>query len=116
VLEIQRTDFTEPSDSLWVAQVIMAPKKGGELRFCVDYRRLNEVTRKDSYPIPRIEVSLDLVWGVLLVLLTRPPQWLLAGATPQRPEPKLHSPLTKDTGSSRSCASACAALQILLSV
>ncbi|XP_016139829.1 RNA-directed DNA polymerase homolog [Sinocyclocheilus grahami] len=41
----------------------MVPKKGGQLRFCVDYRRLNEVTRKDSYPIPRVDESLDLVAG-----------------------------------------------------
>ena len=41
----------------------MVPKKGGKLRFCVDYRQMNEVTRKDSYPIPRIDESLDLVRG-----------------------------------------------------
>uniref|UniRef100_A0A673WIT2 Reverse transcriptase domain-containing protein n=1 Tax=Salmo trutta TaxID=8032 RepID=A0A673WIT2_SALTR len=63
VLEMQRADFIEPSDSPWAAPVVMVPKKGGKLRFCADYRRLNEVTRKDSYPIPRIDESLDLVRG-----------------------------------------------------
>ena len=33
------------------------------MRFCVDYRPLNSVTRKDSYPLPRIDESLDLVSG-----------------------------------------------------
>ncbi|KAM9413938.1 uncharacterized protein ACWYII_025522 [Salvelinus alpinus] len=45
VLEMQQADFIEPSDSPWAAPVIMVPKKGGKLRFCADYRRLNEVTR-----------------------------------------------------------------------
>ncbi|KAJ7991177.1 hypothetical protein DPEC_G00294540 [Dallia pectoralis] len=38
-------------------------EKGGKLRFCVDYRGLNDVTIKDSYPIPRIDESLDHVRG-----------------------------------------------------
>ncbi|KAM9447691.1 uncharacterized protein ACWYII_013122 [Salvelinus alpinus] len=63
VLEMQRADFIEPSDSPWAAPVVLVPKKGGKLRFCADYRRLNEVTRKDSYPIPSIDESLYLVRG-----------------------------------------------------
>ena len=51
VLEIQRADFIEPSDSPRATPVVMVPSKGGKLRFCADYRWLNEVTRKDSYPI-----------------------------------------------------------------
>ncbi|KAK6326890.1 hypothetical protein J4Q44_G00025350 [Coregonus suidteri] len=58
-----RADFIEPSDSPWSAPVVMVPKKGGKLRFCVDYRGLNSVTTKDSYPIPRIDESLDHVRG-----------------------------------------------------
>lgn len=57
------TFITEPSESVWAALVVMVPKKGGQWRFCVDYRHLNEVTRMDSYPIPRVDVSLDLVAG-----------------------------------------------------
>ena len=63
VLEMQRADFIEPSDSPWAVPVVMVPKKRDKLRFCADYRRLNEVTRKGSYPIPRIDESLDLVRG-----------------------------------------------------
>uniref|UniRef100_A0A3Q1J2D2 ribonuclease H n=1 Tax=Anabas testudineus TaxID=64144 RepID=A0A3Q1J2D2_ANATE len=53
----------EPSDSPWAAPVVMVRKKGGGWRLCVDYRRLNAVTLKDSYPLPRIDDALDYVAG-----------------------------------------------------
>jgi hypothetical protein len=42
----------------------MVTKKDGSVRFCIDYRRVNEVTRKDSYPLPRISEVLDVLQGV----------------------------------------------------
>lgn len=38
-------------------------KRSSKMRFCVDYRPLNSVTKKNSYPLPRIDKSLDLVSG-----------------------------------------------------
>ncbi|CAF3343980.1 unnamed protein product [Rotaria socialis] len=48
-----------PSASPWASPVILAPKKDGTLCFCVDYRKLNSVTIRDAYPIPRIDDTLD---------------------------------------------------------
>ena len=51
------------SKSPWVSPAVIAKKKDGTLRFCVDYRKLNAVTVKDSYPLPRIQDILDQLSG-----------------------------------------------------
>ncbi|KAK2894334.1 hypothetical protein Q8A73_016818, partial [Channa argus] len=56
-------DIIEPTDSPWAAPMVMVRKKTGKWRLCVDYRRLNAVTKKDSYPLPRIDDALDYVAG-----------------------------------------------------
>ena len=63
VLNLLQADIIEPSDSPWAAAVVMVPKKLGGWRLCPDYRPVNGVTKKDSYPLPRIDESLDLVSG-----------------------------------------------------
>lgn len=49
-----------PSESPWSAPVVIVKKKEGKLRFCVDYRQLNKVTKKDQFPLPRIDDLLDV--------------------------------------------------------
>lgn len=48
-------DIIEECESAWCSPALMIPKSNGNVRFCVDYRRLNEVTKSDTYPLPRID-------------------------------------------------------------
>jgi transposase InsO family protein len=50
--------FVVPTNSPYAAPVLMAKKPGGGWRFCVDYRRLNAITKKDRYPLPLIDETL----------------------------------------------------------
>ena len=53
----------EPSTSPWNAQVVLASKKDGSYRYCVDFRRLNSVTVKEHHPVPRVEDMIDTCWS-----------------------------------------------------
>ena len=44
-----------PSNSSWCASAVYVPKSNGELRICVDFVQLNRISKKNSYPVPRIE-------------------------------------------------------------
>ena len=48
-----------PSNSAWSSPVCLVRKKDGSVRWCIDYRKLNDVTAKDAYPLPRIDTCLD---------------------------------------------------------
>ena len=52
-----------PSNSPWCNAVVLVQKKDGSLCFCIDFRRLNTLTRKDSHPLPRICETLDSLVG-----------------------------------------------------
>ena len=52
-----------PSQSPWCNVVVLVLKKDGTLHFCVDFRHLNAHTKKDSYPLPRIQEALESVVG-----------------------------------------------------
>ena len=43
------------STSPWASPILLADKKNGKVRFCIDFRRLNNVTKQDAYPLPRMD-------------------------------------------------------------
>ena len=63
VADMLNQGVIEPSTSPWASPVVLVKKRSGGTRFCVDYRKLNEVTRKDSYPLPRIDDTLEALSG-----------------------------------------------------
>jgi hypothetical protein len=58
-----RQGVIRPSASPYASQLVLAEKKDGSLRLCVDYRLLNRKTRRDAYPLPRIDEALESLKG-----------------------------------------------------
>ena len=61
--EMLEKDVIQQSTSPWSSPIVLVKKKDGTTRFCVDFRKLNTVTRKDAYPLPRIDATLDTLAG-----------------------------------------------------
>jgi len=63
ITDMQQQGIIEPCQSEWASNLVLAKKKDGSIRFCVDYRKLNDLTKKDAYPLPRIDSCLDRLAG-----------------------------------------------------
>ena len=58
LLTWEKKNIIKKSRSPWSSPIVVVPKKNGKIRVCADYRELNKVTIKDSWPLPNIEASL----------------------------------------------------------
>jgi len=61
--EMLKHGVIEPSHSPWSSPIVVVRKKDGKYRFCIDFRKVNEVTHKDAYPLPQVTATLDKLRG-----------------------------------------------------
>ena len=52
-----------PLKSPWCNIIVLVRKKDGTLRFCIDFRKLNARTKKDSFPLPRMQETMESMVG-----------------------------------------------------
>ncbi|GBO32286.1 Retrovirus-related Pol polyprotein from transposon 297 [Araneus ventricosus] len=75
VKEMVDNGIIDESSGPWASPFVLVKKKDGSTRFCVDYRKLNEITIKDSYPLPRIDDTLDALNGRFSTLDLKSGYW-----------------------------------------
>lgn len=63
--QLLEAGIVSESCSAYASPIVLVKKKDGSLRMCVDYRHLNAKTRRDAFPLPRIEESFDSLGGSL---------------------------------------------------
>ena len=63
IQEMLRDGVVRPSASPWASPVVMVKKKDNSMRFCVDFRKVNDATIKDAHPLPRIDDTLESLHG-----------------------------------------------------
>uniref|UniRef100_A0A8C5PW96 Gypsy retrotransposon integrase-like protein 1 n=1 Tax=Leptobrachium leishanense TaxID=445787 RepID=A0A8C5PW96_9ANUR len=95
VKKMLQLDVIEESQSEWSSPVVLVPKPNGTLRFCNDFRKLNEVSKFDAYPMPRVDelieklgparyiTTLDLTKGYWQIPLTKEAREKTAFSTPE---------------------------------
>ena len=100
----------QPSKSPWASPVVIVRKKDRSAIFCIDYRKVNAITRKDAYPLPRIDNTLDTLavsqWFSTLDLRS---WWLATGRlkVPMMIIPRQLSQQRKGYSNLTSCNLAC---------
>ena len=64
IKQMEKDGNIQKSTGPWCSPIVLVRKKDGTIRLCVDYRKLNDVTHKDAYPLPRIDDILEALRGV----------------------------------------------------
>ena len=59
IKQMMENGIIRKSKSPWASPIVMVTKPDGSIRFCVDYRALNKITKPDRYPLPRIDETID---------------------------------------------------------
>lgn len=58
-VETETAEVIEPSKSAWSSPVIIVKKKDGKYRFCINFRKVNDVTERNVYSLPQVTATLD---------------------------------------------------------
>ena len=66
VTDMLHQGIIQPCSSPWASPIVLVKKKDGKYRFCVDYCKLNAVTKKDAHPLPRVDDLLDALKGLVM--------------------------------------------------
>ena len=66
IKQTEEQGIIRPSESPWASPIVLVRKKSGKVRPCEDYRRLNAITVKDAFPLPRVSDCLDAIAGATL--------------------------------------------------
>ncbi len=56
-------DVIKPANSPWSFNLLAAKKKGGKIHWCIDWRRLNQITKKDTFPMPTVQDTISYLAG-----------------------------------------------------
>lgn len=57
--ELKEKGIISPSKSPWASPIVIVPKKDGSIQLCIDYHKVNEITCKYAYPIPKVDNTLN---------------------------------------------------------
>ena len=64
---MKENGIIEESNSPWCSPCILVPKSDGSVRFCTDFRKVNAVTKPDTYPLPRVDDYIDKIGSAKFV-------------------------------------------------
>ena len=107
-------NMIEPSKSPWACGVVMANKKGEQLRFCCNVRYLKAIAIKDAYPIPRIDESFSKLGDPKFFTTLDLGSAFWQVPLRKKDRAKLDSQVNWGCNSGTGCPSACATPQRLL--
>jgi hypothetical protein len=108
--DMKNWEVIKESDGPWSSPMMLVWKKNGDLYWCTNYRKLNDITKKDCFMLPRIDDTLDILAGAKLLTLNLKSSYWQVALHPNDKEDK-YSSQVRGCGSSWLCLSASAMLR-----